>query len=175
MRNRLASWNRALAAAAVLLLGLPLSASDRAKDQAKVYESELAPMMGLPYYKVAEKLEGWKFEALEIWQLQDPTAKEVGKHNRSKVKFSKKEIEQVFGPPGYYKVVVYNKLLSTDTTTIGEVNEMGMGVLKDTKITLAEYAVVRAVFRDDKMIVFKVWPKLDQSNFSSGTTYRRGR
>ncbi len=175
MRNRLASWKRALPAAAVLLLGLSLLAADKAKDQAKAYESELTTLAGQPLSKVIDKIEGWEFEALEVWQLENPTPKEVGKHNRSKVKFSKKEIERVFGPPGYYKVVVYNKLMSTDTSTMGEVDGMGRGIGKDLTITVAKYAVIRAVFRDDRLIEFRVWPSLEQSAFSGGMPFHRGR
>ncbi len=175
MRNRMASWKRVLPAAAVLILALTLSAADKAKDQAKVYESELAPMIGQPLSKVVDKLEGWEFEALEVWQLENPTPKEVGKHNRSKVKFSKKDIERVFGTPGYYKVVVYNKLMSTDSTTMGEVDGMGRGIGKDLTITVAKYAVIRAVFRDERMIEFRVWPSLEQSAFSGGMPFHRGR
>lgn len=175
MNKRLASLKRTLTTAAALALCLSLSAADKAKDQAKIYQAELTPLMGEPFSKVVDKLEGWEFKALEVWQLENPTPKEIGKHNRSKVKFSKKEIEQVFGPPGYYKVVVYNKLIATDTTTIGEIDGMGAGVGKDMTITLAQYSVIRAVFRDERMVEFRVWPKLDQSMFSSGTTFRRGR
>jgi hypothetical protein len=50
---------------------------------------------------------------------------------------------------------------------------MGMSTTKDTELNLAQYTVIRVVLKDDKMVHFKVWPKIDQSGFSGGTWLRR--
>lgn len=143
------------------------------KEAAKVYEATLQGMMGQPFGKVISTIEDWKFQALVAWEAKDPTEKEVASHDRNKIKFSKKEITEIFGPGGAFKVVVYNKLLKTESTTMGTVDSMGMGGGKDTTMTVEKYAVIRAVFKDNVLSVFKVWPTMDQAGMSGGMMYRR--
>jgi hypothetical protein len=164
----------------MIILGLGVAAlcvtgyaSDKVADDAKMYRNTLESMKDQGFGNIISKLQEWKFEALDTWQAENPTPKEVGKHNRSKVKFSKQEISEIFGPGGKFKVVIYNKLIGTDASHIGEIDEMGMSVMKDATINLEQYSVIRLVFRDGKLIHFRVWPKLDQSGFSGGTWLRR--
>lgn len=143
------------------------------KEQAKVYEEALRGAMGQPFGQVISMIEDWKFQCLEAWEGKDPTAKEVAQHNRNKIKFSKKEIAEVFGPGGAFRVVVYNKLVRTEATSIGEVDSSGMGAGKDLTITLEKYTVIRAVFKDNTLVLFKVWPIMEQSGLSGGMFLRR--
>jgi len=143
------------------------------KEQAKVYEAALQGMVGQPLNKVVSAIEGWKFEALAAWECVDPTAKEVAKHNRNKIKFSKKDYAEIFGGGGNFKIVVYNKLVGTEQTKLGEIDASGMSASKDVSITLEKYTVIRTVFKDNVLAVVKVWPVMDQAGMSGGMTYRR--
>ena len=158
---------------ALALMALAVPASDKAKDDAKVYQAELESMKGQEPSKVIDKLRGWKFEGLDSWVAENPTSKDVSKHNRSKVKFSSQEYQDIFGQGGSFKVVIYNKLVGTDAVTIGEVDQYGQGVMKDTKVNLDTYCVIRVVFKDNQLVHSRVWPKLEQSSFSGGTWLKR--
>jgi len=167
----------ATAALAVLLAAAGI-AQDAAKplkpkEQAKVYETTLQGMIGQSLNKVVDVIEDWDFEALAAWEAVNPTEKEVASHNRAKIKFSKKEYTEIFGPGGAFKVVVYNKLVGTETTTVGTVDSSGMGSGKDATLNVDKFAVIRAVFKDNLLYVFKVWPTMDQGGMSGGTLYRR--
>jgi hypothetical protein len=157
-------------AAALCLAGF---ASDKIADQAKQYQTALETMKGQESSKLYAQLEAWEFQVLDSWKAENPTSKEVGKHNRTKVKFSKQEYSEVFGPGGSFRVVIYNKLVGTDASHIGEIDGSGQGIMKDAKINLEQFTVVRLVFKDDKLAHVRVWPKLDQSAFSGGTWLRR--
>lgn len=143
------------------------------KAQAKVYEATLQGMIGQSLNKVVSAIDDWKFEALAAWEAVDPTAKEVAKHNRNKVKFSKKEYAEIFGGGGNFKVVVYNKLVGTEQTKLGEIDASGMSASKDVSITLEKYTVIRTVFKDNVLAFVRVWPVMDQAGMSGGMTYRR--
>jgi hypothetical protein len=161
--------------AALVVSGtLPASGDpQKPKEQAKVYEEALQGAMGQPFGKVVSMIEDWKFQALDAWEAVNPAAKEVARHNRNKVKFSKKEIAGIFGPGGTFRVVVYNKLVGTDATSIGAVDASGMGAGKDLTINVEKYAVIRAVFKDGVLVLFKIWPVMDQSAMAGGMLLRR--
>lgn len=163
-------------AAALLLTGAAAAQETEPrvnpKKQAQVYESALQGLIGQAFGKVISAIDDWKLEALVAWEAENPDAKEVGKHNRAKIKFSKKEAESIFGGGGKFKVVVYRKLVGTDRTTIGTVDGSGMGAGKDSVIDVNKYAVVRVVFKDDALCHFRVWPSMEESGMSGGMNYR---
>jgi hypothetical protein len=161
-----------IAALIVSSAGPAAGAPQKPREQAKVYEEVLQGAMGQPFGKVVAMIEDWKFQALDAWEAANPTAKEVARHNRNKVRFSKKEIAGIFGPGGTFRVVVYNKLVGTDSTTIGGVDASGMGAGKDLTVTLEKYTVIRAVFKDNNLILIKVWPVMDQSAMAGGMLLR---
>jgi hypothetical protein len=172
-RTRLAAL-----AAAVLLLAAGAAAQKtdkplKPKEQAKVYETTLQGMIGQSLNKVVDVIDGWDFDALAAWEAVNPTEKDVAGHNRNKIKFSKKEYAEIFGPGGSFKVVVYNKLVKTETTTIGAVDGSGMSAGKDATLNVDKYMVIRAVFKDNALFVVTVWPTMDQGGMSGGLTYRR--
>jgi len=171
-----------LTASAVALLLLVLAAGAtaqkdekplKAKEQAQVYESTLNEMIGQPLNEVRDVIEGWKFEALAAWEAVDPTAKEVAGYNRSKIKFSKKEYADIFGPGGAFKVIVYTKLFKTEMTTFGTVDSSGMGAGKDATLSVDKFTVIRVVFKDNTLLVVKVWPTMDQGGMAGGMHFRR--
>jgi hypothetical protein len=162
-----------IAALIVSSAGPAAGAPEKPKEQAKVYEEALRGMMGQPFSKVVSMIADWKFVCLDAWEAKNPTAKDVARHNRNKVKFSKKEIAGIFGPGGTFRVVVFRKLVGTDATSIGMIDESGLSTAKDLTINLEKYAVIRAVFKDNVLDLFKVWPVLDQSSLAGGTYLRR--
>jgi hypothetical protein len=165
----------AVAGLAVLaVLGVAAGAAQtKPKEQARLYEETLQGMTGQTYAKVISAIMDWKFQCLDAWEATNPTAKEVAGHNRNKVKFSKKEIAEIFGPGGAFKVVVYNKLVGTDATSMGAVDSMGMTAGKDLNVNVEKYTVIRAVFKDNVLLLAKVWPIVDQSGLSGGMLFRR--
>jgi hypothetical protein len=48
-----------------------------------------------------------------------------------------------------------------------------MGSGKDATLSVDKFAVIRAVFKDNLLYVFRVWPTMDQGGMSGGTMYRR--
>jgi hypothetical protein len=162
-----------IAAWIVSSAGPAAAGPQKPKEQAKVYEAALQGAMGQPFGKVVSMIEDWKFQALDAWEAVDPAAKEVARHNRNKVRFSKKEIAGIFGPGGAFRVVVYNKLVGTDSTTIGGVDASGMGAGKDLTVSLEKYTVIRTVFKDNILVLFKVWPVMEQSAMAGGMLLRR--
>lgn len=159
--------------AMLALLARAFPAADKAADEAKACEATLGSMKGQPIMKVLDTIRGWKFEGLDSWMVENPTSKDVSKHNRGKVKFSSQEYKDIFGQGGNFKVAIYNKLVGTDASHIGEIDAMGMSATKDAQINLEKYMVIRVVFLDDKLVHSRVWPKLEQSAFSGGAWLRR--
>jgi len=174
--TRFAACAAVLAVLAALTAAAPgqgAGPAQKPKEQAKVYESALLGMAGQPFGKVIAAIEDWDFECLDAWEASDPTPKEIAGHNRKKIKFSKKEIEEVFGAGGAFRVVVYSKLVGKDATTMGTVDSMGMTGGKDATFTIEKYTVIRAVFKDNTLLLSKVWPVVDQAGMSGGMLYRR--
>ncbi|MGZ7046403.1 MAG: hypothetical protein ACXVJK_08765, partial [Candidatus Aminicenantales bacterium] len=125
------------------------------------------------YGAVTAQLGTWELQPLDSFTAENPTWKDISKHNRTKVKFSKDDYNQIFAQGGKYRVLISNKLIGTETSHFGEINSMGMSATKDANINLEQYTVIRVVFRDDKLVQARVWPKLDQSGFSGGTWRQR--
>ena len=167
------SARRILPVVILALVALAGPPADKAADEAKVYQATLESMKGQDLSKVIDKIREWKFEGLDSWSAENPTSKEVSKHNRTKVKFSSQEYKDIFGQGGSFKVAIYNKLIGKEATHIGEVDQYGMSPMKDAQINLEQYTVIRVVFLDGKLTHSRVWPKLEQSGFSGGTWLKR--
>lgn len=155
----------ATALSALVLAG---SAADQISDNAKAFQAELEAMNGRPLREVLDKLAGWKFEPLSAWTTEDAASKEFKQNNTGKTKFSKNEIAAVFQPGGKYKIAVYGLQVGTTSATTGQIDEMGRGVAKDTVYTVLIYTAIRIVFRDDRLVDVRTWPKLDRSSVSGG-------
>jgi hypothetical protein len=162
----------------ILGLGLGLFclagvASDKAKDEAKIYQEGLEAMKGRGYLQVANKMEEWKFELMQAWDEENPIPEVVSKYNRGKVKFSKSEVKEIFAAGGKFQVAVYKKLVEKSWATLGAIDDMGLAA-KDAEMQVEKYCVIRVVFKDNMMVHLRIWPKLEQSAISGGT-WRRGR
>lgn len=163
----------AVLGAFLAVFSLGSASGDKVTDDAKACEAALAALKGQPLTKVIDTIREWKFEGLDSWMADNPTSKDVSKHNRGKVKFSSQDYKDIFAQGGSFKVAIYNKLVGTDTSHFGEINAMGMSAAKDAQINLEKYTVIRVVFLDDKLVHSKVWPNLEQSGFSGGTWLHR--
>jgi hypothetical protein len=159
-------------ASAVAVLCLAGLASDKAADNAKAYQGELETMKGQAPPKILSKIAEWQFERADAWMAENPTAKDVGKHNLGKVKFSKQEIKDVFGEAGQYKVAIYSKVIGTSQATMGSISDIGMANHKDATIDLKIFAVIRLVFKEDKLINVRTWPKVEGSTMSGGNSWQ---
>jgi hypothetical protein len=163
----------AVLGSAVVILFLAGFASDKISDDAKIYQADLEAMKGKEYPKILDKLAEWKFELVDAWMTDSSTSKDLNLHNRGKTKFSKKEIAEIFSPAGKFKIAVYGLLVGTDSASLGTINRDGMSDAKDAMVSLQIYTVVRIVFRDDKLISVRTWPKLESSAIAGGTWYIR--
>lgn len=155
--------------AIVSLAGLGGSPADKISDDAKVFQAELEAMKGQAPKPVLDKFAGWKFEPMSAWMTEGPASKDFKANNIGKAKFTKKEIAAIFDQPGQYKIAVYGILVGTETATTGEVDELGRTVMKDASLRVNIYTAVRVVFRDERLISVRTWPKMESSSVSGGT------
>lgn len=166
-------------AALVMALSAALAAAQRTeppgkpRERARYYEETLKGLVGRPFGEVLSVIRDWRFQALAAWEAEDPTPKEVAGHNRNKIRFTKKEIAEIFGPGGKFRVVVYNKLVATDATTIGAVDGAGMTAGKDATLNVEKFTVIRVVFKDNVLAFVRVWPIMEQSGMAGGMLLRR--
>jgi hypothetical protein len=159
----------AVLAAAVSVLFLAGLASDKISDDATAYQNELEAMKGQEPRAVLNKLVSWKFDPMVAWMADTPESKDFKKFNKGKTKFSKKELAEIFNPAGNFKIAVYGLLVGTDSATTGSVDQFGMGSMKDASHNLQIFTVIRIVFRDEKLISVRTWPKMESSEVAGGT------
>ncbi|HSA97219.1 MAG TPA: hypothetical protein VLJ16_14280 [Acidobacteriota bacterium] len=162
-------WGVVFLAAAVSASAADGFGADKIKDNAKVFQAELEAMKGEAPQKVLDKLTGWKFEPLYAWKTEDPASKDFKANNIGKTRFSKQEVAEIFGQAGQYKVAVYVLQVGTDTASTGEVNEMGQTIGKDASHTIQIFTAIRLVFKDEKLVSVRTWPKMESSAVSGGT------
>jgi hypothetical protein len=158
-----------LAMAALCLAGL--AAADKVVDKAKAYQAELETMMGQAPMTLITKIEGWQFLRSDAWKEDSPTAKVIGKHRMGKVKFSKQEIKDIFADPGQYKIAVYSKIVGTSEATRGTISDIGLSNNKDATVSLQIFTVIRMVFKNEKLVDVRTWPKIEGSTVSGGNSW----
>ena len=170
MRRMLGAVIIASVVSALCLGGSP---EDKVAADVKAYQAELEAMKGQPPKGVLDKLVAWKFELLAAWKTDDPASPDFKKLNKGTIRFTKKEIAELLGPAGTYKIAAYGILIGTETATTGTIDELGRGVDKDASYIVRIYSVIRITFRDDKLIDVRSWPKVDSSRVSGGTWRQR--
>ncbi len=163
----------AVLAAVLAVLSSGGSPADKISDDAKAFQAGLEAMKGQAPRPILDKLADWKFEAMSAWMTEGPAAKDFKANNIGKAKFTKKEIAEIFDQPGQYKIAVYGVLVGTDTATMGEVDELGRTIMKDASLRVNIYTAVRIVFRDERLISVRTWPKMESSAVAAGTRYIR--
>lgn len=158
-----------LAISAFCLVAL---AGDKATDDAKAYQAELVTMKGQAPMTLIAKIEEWQFLRSDAWKADSPTPKIIGQHKMGKVKFSKQEIKDIFTAPGLYKIAIYSKIVGTSSATMGTISDIGMSNNKDATVDLKVFTVIRLVFRDEKLVDARTWPKIEGSSMSGGNSWR---
>ena len=156
----------AVSVSALVLAGF---ASDKISDDAKIFQTELEAMKGQEPRPILDKLTAWKFEAMAAWMADSPETKDFKKFNKGKTKFSKKELAEIFNPPENSRSRSTGSWSATDSATSGSVDQFGMGSLKDASHSLQIFTVIRIVFRDEKLISIRTWPKMENSEIAGGT------
>jgi len=148
-----------------LILILLLScASSPDKKQAEIYVNTLESMASEGSEEVASKItDGWGFECISIWEEEDPARDDIAKENKGKTAFTKQEAEEIFSQKGIYKVMHFMKYLRTEKVSVRTISSTGYTMVKDVGKArdVQQHAYIRVVFRDDKLIHFRVWPCLE--------------
>ncbi len=133
------------------------------REQVKIYVSGLEPMIDKGSEEVLSKIEDtWGFLCNKFWTTKDPTLKDVSKEIKGRTAFTEQEASQIFSPKGKYRVMVFFKLLRTESVSNGTISSTGttLHITAGKKYEDKRYANIRVVFRGDKLVHFKVWPKL---------------
>ena len=133
------------------------------REQVKIYVSGLEPMIDKGTEEVLSKIEDtWGFLCDRFWTTKDPALEDVFKEIKGRTAFTKQEASQIFSPEGKYKVMIFYKFLRSQTVSTGTISSKGttMAHTVGKKYEDKRYAYIRLVFRDDKLVHFKVWPNL---------------
>jgi hypothetical protein len=148
-----------------LILPFLLScASSPDKKQAEIYVNALESMASEGSEEVASKItEGWSFECFRIWGKEDPAFDDIAQENEGKTAFTKKEAGKIFSQKGKFKVMHFMKYLRTEKVSIRTISSTGYTMVKDVGKArdVQHHAYIRVVFRDDKLVHFRVWPCLE--------------
>lgn len=132
--------------------------SEQAK-QVRMYQDQLKTMLDKNEQEVnGQIIKGWRFELFHIWEANDPNVETVIKNNFRSYGFSKEEAHNIFASQGKYKVEIYLKLLGSEQLSTGEVSSIGSSILTaQDRYTSRDYAYIRVVFRDGKLVHVRLW------------------
>lgn len=154
--------------APMLLVGLSCLPSVEIK-QAKAYEAQLLSLQNEPEAKVLPIVEKeWQFELLRLEKISELTPQKIKERLPRGIRFSDEEIQAIFSEPGTYKLLVYIKEVGASAATTGEITDLGLSATKDTAYTVKHYSLIRLVFREDKLLHWRVWPRIDSSLLAEG-------
>lgn len=132
--------------------------------QAKIYVSGLESLMDKDSEEVASKIiDTWEFKCTRIWRAEDPAIKDVIDVVKDKTKFTKQEANNIFSSKGKYKVMVFFKYLRDESVRLSTISSRGYSTAKDFSKTrrFVRHAYIRVVFKDDRLIHFRVWPSVE--------------
>ncbi|UCE41310.1 MAG: hypothetical protein JSV17_18070 [Candidatus Aminicenantes bacterium] len=125
--------------------------------QAKIYQGQLETMIGKTTGDLEASFKDWEFSLMFVWQEENPSVEVIKEHNRPIVEFS--EVER-------------NEIFSADAS-LGTIDEMGRGIMKDTAIASDRYTLIRAVFKDGIFTHFRIWGNVHQTHVSGIKTDRK--
>lgn len=134
------------------------------KKQAKLYTSGLESLIDRDSEEVVSKIiDMWEFKCTKIWRADNPSIKDVIKVVRDRTKFTKNEANKIFSTQGQYKVMFFFKYLRDESVRLGTISSRGYSTAKDFSKTrkLVRHAYIRIVFKEGKLIHFKVWPSVE--------------
>ena len=136
-----------------------LSCSSITHDEPKIYVSGMEPLIDKDTNAVLAEIEDeWEFKCSKFWTTQDPTLEDVSREIKGDSAFTEQEAGQIFSPKGEYKVMIFLKLLRTDTISGGTISSTGQSLFQGGEKNVDKsHAYIRAVFRDDKLVHFHVW------------------
>jgi len=144
----------------VLLIFL-LSCASADRKQAKIYESDLQSMVEKDSEEVVSKITAtWDFKLANRWRAEDPTLDSISKKSRGRTAFTQQEVSQIFSQKGKYEVMLFSKFLRKEAATVGTITEMGGEATLRHEQEHERHAYIRVVFKDSKLLHFKVWPGL---------------
>ena len=169
--------NRTPGAAAViasLTLVLAVFGAAPDKETVKTYQEALAAMNGAEMKSTAWKInDEWRFELVSSWEGDNPEKTMIAKLLPKKIRFNKEEETSLFAQAGHFNVLVFSKKVGEDSATMGAIDSMGLNAGKDSGLEVEQHMVIRLVFRDQKLVHSKVWPKIERGSISGGMNYRR--
>jgi hypothetical protein len=141
-----------------LIFGLGCGTSEQAR-MVKTYQDGLGAMLEKNEVDVVRQLvDGWKFELFKVWEAQNPDVETVLKNNFRSYGFSREEAKNLFAAEGKYKVGIYLKMLGSELVTSGQISAGGNSILGTAdRQTNRDYAYVRVVFKDKKLIHRRIW------------------
>jgi hypothetical protein len=137
--------------------------------KARFYEDELdIKLLQNSHYKEVTDLFGtWEFGVLDTWEAVNPTEKDIARlDNRRMGAFSEREKRNVFKEPGSYNVIFLSKLEKKESASLGEISGMGLSTRKDNVVDIEKYTLIRVVFRDKRLVQYKIWPNITSSTVS---------
>lgn len=132
--------------------------------QAKIYVSGLESLMDKDSEEVTSKIiDTWEFKCTRIWRAEDPAIKDVIDLVKDKTKFTKQEANNIFSSKGKYKVMVFFKYLRDESVSIANIPFRGYSTTESASVPhkIARHAYIRVVFKEDRLIHFRVWPSVE--------------
>lgn len=132
--------------------------------QAKIYVSGLESLMDKDSEEVASKIiDTWEFKCTRIWRAEDPPVEDVLNLTKDKTKFTKQEVNNIFSSRGKFKVMFFYKYLRDESVRLSTISSGGYSMTKDFSKTrkFVRHAYIRVVFKEDRLIHFRVWPSVE--------------
>lgn len=157
----------------LIVLCVFLCCASPGAKQAKIYQGQLETMIGKKTEDLVAIFKDWEFSLMYTWEEENPTTDVIEEHNRQVVKFSETEMQGIFSEEGKYRVLYYQKKEAKTDASIGTIDEMGMGYMKDTAIASDRYTLIRAVFKDGVFTHLKVWGNIHQTHISGAKRIRK--
>ena len=132
------------------------------QEKAKIYIDGLEPMMGTNSEDVVSKImDTWGFLCTKIWRTEDPTPEDIIKERVRRIEFTDQEVSQIFSEKGKYKVMLFYKSLGSDTVSSDTIRQNGTRLFEGRgRYQGEQYTYIRVVFREDKLVYYRVWPNL---------------
>lgn len=139
-------------------------ASSPDQQQAKIYTRGLESLMNRNSEDVSTQItERWGFVCTGVWKRENPSIDDVLTENKGVTVFTRKEADALFEPLGSYEVMHFMKYLRDEKVSIRTISSTGttrvINVGKSRDVVHRAY--IRVVFKDDKLVHFKVWPRVE--------------
>ena len=143
----------------LIVFAFLLSCGSITHNEPKIYVDGMDPLMDKDTNAVLAEIEDkWEFQCNKFWTSQNPTLNDVSREIKGDTAFTEQEASQIFSPKGEYKVMIFLKLLRSDTISNSSISSMGATLVQaGTKISDRSHAYIKVVFRDDKLVFFNVW------------------